>query len=116
MMENHEENVDEEDEIVEEYVCALADFERIRNHYAAFDEDGNEIDNPAFCLNFVSSSIRDVPREAFKNCRTLADLRVQQGGRRRIILRRSRPLSIETCRTSLKTRVGVIFSRAKRLH
>ena len=69
MMENHEENVDEEDEIVEEYVCALADFERIHNHYDyGVDEDGNEVDNPAFCLNIVSSSIRNIPDWALHHC------------------------------------------------
>ena len=88
MMENHEENADvEEDDIVEEYVSTPADLERIRNHYAAVDEDGNALDNPAFCLNIASSSIRNIPHRALHNCRELTDLRVQHGGGERILLR-----------------------------
>ena len=91
MMANNEENVDDEEEdIVEDYVLTLADFKRIYNHYMAFDEDGNALDNLGdipFCLNIVSPLIRDIPDGALNYCRALTDLRVLQGGRRRIILR-----------------------------
>ena len=94
MMDNHEENVDEEeDAIVDEYVLTSADLESIRKHYYhrdPEDEDGNALDNPAaipFCLNIVSPSIRDIPKHAVHYCRGLTDVRVLQGGRRRIILR-----------------------------
>ena len=99
MMDNtHEENVDEEEEdLVDEYMCAPTDFKRICNHYYRredeFDEDGNALDHPPnpaalpCCLNIVSPLIRDIPDGAFNQCRSVTDLRVRQGGRRRIILR-----------------------------
>jgi len=98
MMENdNEENVDdEEDEIVQEYVSTPAELEyygRICNYYRreedSDDEDGDENDdNPValFCLNIVSPTIRIIPDWALYHCRTLTEARVQQGGRRRIIL------------------------------
>ena len=106
MMENHEENVDdEEDDIVQEYASTPADLGWICNRYHReddHDEDGNAFDyppNPAlpFCLNIVSSSIRNIPGWALYNCRTLTDVRVQQGGRRRIILRSIGERAFECC-------------------
>ena len=104
MMENdNEEN--EENEIVQEYASNPADLERICNHYCreedSDDEDGNEDDaNPIaipFCLNIVGSSIRNIPDWALYHCRTLTEARVQQGGRRRIILRTIGERAFQCC-------------------
>ena len=73
-------------QVVEEYVSTLADFKRIDNHYDPFDDDGNFI-NIRLCLNIVSSTIQNIPDEALQYCGLLTDLRVRQGGQRRIILR-----------------------------
>ena len=90
---------------VEEYVRIPADFERINRQYNGDfflidnpaiwerfwrqynDEDENEVNNPAFCLTIVRSYIRDIPDFAVQYCNAVTDVRVLQGGRRRIILR-----------------------------
>ena len=38
-------------------------------------------------VNIVSPSIRDIPEHAVHYCRGLTEVRILQGGRRRIILR-----------------------------
>ena len=99
------ENDNEENEIVQEYASNPADLERICNHYCreedSDDEDGNEDDaNPIaipFCLNIVGSSIRNIPDWALYHCRTLTEARVQQGGRRRIILRTIGERAFQCC-------------------
>ena len=61
---------------------ALADLERIHNHYHG-PHLGNDVH-----LNFTDPSLRDIPAETFQNFLAVTDLRVHQtGGGRRIILR-----------------------------
>jgi hypothetical protein len=92
-MYNQHENVDVVEDIVEEYVSSLADFERIRDFYYDpnfRDEDVNDHDNPAaaFCLNIISPSVEDIPDNALNHCDTLSNMRLMQSRHLRIRLRR----------------------------